>query len=1462
MRSNHRRSFPNLLLILALLALPAVPRAAPASAARPSLNILPGWFSPPRAVDPFPSLSSEELSKIEPALLKQLLREKKPGVRFIVHLAAQADLSEATKVSTLTRREWVATALQATAEQTQADIRAFLAQEETAGRAADVQPFWIFNGMALTGGRETAFALAAWPDVAALRADHQRKLPDDLGSGDPARGMQVAPSSTEWNIERIRAPQVWDALGIDGTGVIVANLDSGVDWLHPALQSRYRGYDPHGVAHQHAGNWFDATGEGALYPVDGHGHGSHTMGTIAGSGGIGVAPGARWIAVRAFSSAGIGYDSWIHAAFQWLLAPEGNPALAPDVVNNSWGNDTGSDKAFQDDVRALGQAGILAVFSSGNNGPARGSVGSPASYPEALAVGATDIDDEIASFSGRGPSPWGEFKPEVSAPGINIRSALPGGVYGSKQGTSMAVPHVAGVLALMLQANTNLLITDATRILTTTAVALPAANAVPNNDYGWGRVDAYAAVMAVTARGILSGVVTRASDGTPISHAQISATPTEGGSMVQTTTDGQGRYALGLRPGQWDVTASAFGYESHRENRVELITGTSTVQDFALTTLPAGLLSGAVVEAGSGVPLSATVAVEGTPAWTATDPATGAYSLSLPVDVYTISARSIGHRVGWAAALPITVGQTTTHTFSLATAPTILLVDSGAWYYDSQTNYYQAALDDLNYLYDTHVIKRLPGDVPSATVLQPYDVVIWSAPNDAPGYIGASEAITSHLESGGSLILSGQDVGFWDGGGSGLTLANYFQNYLYARFIADNAKTRQVTGRSGDIFEGLDFSIEGSDGADNQRFPDVIAVDDTDYAAPVLDYQNNGSAGQRVGLCLPYRALYLSFGLESIDNATERREVLQRSIDWLTSPRQERGVELTPQTQSTQIARPGEAVTHVFRLRNTGEIPHLETYNVTLESARGWNYSLSGRTFPLSSCLTATLTLTVEIPSNASWDEAEILTLTARSGDPEISASTAVTTKTPAPILLVDDDRWYDQRDRYEAALEDSGYPYDVWDVQARQGESPPTGTLNLYPIVLWYTAYDWFSPLSAAEETRLMHYLDRGGRLFFSSQDYLYASGLTPLGQNDFGLAGYAEDLTTTVAIGIDGNPVGDHLGTFPLTYPFPNWSDALEPVLAEDATFKGEHGQVIGLSHDEGKHKTIFFGFPFEALGEEDRVTVMERVVGWLSWLGGSTFEVDKTLAAEGQSLAYTLSLRNDGLNDVAQVVVTNPLPPSLTLVPGSLLPAGASYANGAIQWQGSLAQDQEIAIQYQAQLATPMPVASLILNSARIHLVDHDLAFTRTARTRVNAPDLGASSYTVDRETARPGETLRYTVVLRNDGLADAPLAWLTNPLPDTTTYLTGSLTLQGDGVANESDGVVTWSGTLRRGQPVTLTYRTAITGYAGYEIVGRAWLSDGYDEVWEKVAVTAVPYFKAYLPLIFRDYRPSFWPLGTP
>ena len=626
------RYFAGVMLLLAcllLIGMLALPQAdASGTESRSALSPL-EQISPPQARD---GMKGDE-APIEPELLRALRKaDSDDSFRVIVHLRERADLEMATlKASSVTEaRASVVSALQATASRSQTLIRSYLAGAQAAGKVESYTAFWIVNSIAVHADRDLVLALAARPEVAAVRLDHWRQWVTNR------QILNQQTSALSWGVARIRADEAWATLNISGTGAVVAGMDTGVDWIHPALQTSYRGYTLHSPAN-HIHNWHDATDSGALYPVDGHGHGSHTMGTIVGGDGIGVAPGARWIGVKILNNQGYGYDSWIHDGFQWLLAPDGDPAQAPDVVNNSWSNKNGTLTTFQSDLQALRAAGILAVFANGNNGPGKGTSDSPASLPEAFAVGAIDSDDEVASFSSRGPSPWGEVRPHVAAPGVNVRSSLPGGAYGTMNGTSMAAPHVSGIAALLRSVSPTLSITRTMFLITSTAV--PLTTPIPNNDTGWGRVDALAAVLALARPGFVSGTVTQAGDSAPIAGAQVSAAPMGGGGGGVATTDPEGNYLLTLAPTIYDVTASAFGYES-LTRKIEVTTGTTQMEDFALNVLPTGTLRGQITDASTGLLVEASVTLLNTPL-----EASGSdYAFTPPAGTYTVRAYCLGYR--------------------------------------------------------------------------------------------------------------------------------------------------------------------------------------------------------------------------------------------------------------------------------------------------------------------------------------------------------------------------------------------------------------------------------------------------------------------------------------------------------------------------------------------------------------------------------------------------------------------------------------------------------------------------------------------------------------------------------------------------------------------------------------------------------------------------------------------------
>jgi uncharacterized repeat protein (TIGR01451 family) len=462
---------------------------------------------------------------------------------FLVVLAEQADLGAAVRTGVQlnapalpdreARLRTVYDVLRETALRTQADLRAELDE-----RGVEYRPFYIVNMLAVQGDRALVLRLAARSDVAHIVANpHVRQaLPEEERSIEhPSADVRVqSPQAVEWNVARVNADDVW-ALGYTGQGIVVAGQDTGYDWTHPALVRQYRGYN--GITTTHDYNWHDAIhaddphtpagnpcGFDSAVPCDDNGHGTHTMGSIVGDDGagnqIGVAPGARWIGCRNMEQ-GWGTPASYAECFEFFLAPypsggepftDGVPSLAPHVINNSWtcpaveGCDWGTLQAIVENVRA---AGIVVVASAGNDGSACSTVAEPiALYDAAFSVGATDSGDNIAGFSSRGPvtaDGSGRLKPDVSAPGVGVRSSLPGGGYGLKSGTSMAGPHVAGTVALLWSAEPALVgDVDATeQIVAQTARPRVdtscggAPGGRPNNVYGWGIVDALAAVRAV-----------------------------------------------------------------------------------------------------------------------------------------------------------------------------------------------------------------------------------------------------------------------------------------------------------------------------------------------------------------------------------------------------------------------------------------------------------------------------------------------------------------------------------------------------------------------------------------------------------------------------------------------------------------------------------------------------------------------------------------------------------------------------------------------------------------------------------------------------------------------------------------------------------------------------------------------------------------------------------------------------
>jgi len=383
----------------------------------------------------------------------------------LVVLKEQADLSPAYTFKTKVEKgTFVYNALRTVANRTQGPILSLLKQ-----RGVAYQSFYIVNMIKVTGDRNLIDELAARADVARIDANPliNAGLPSTEG-----KPTDYAAQGIEWNVSQVKAPDLWN-LGYTGTGLVVSGADTGVQWDHPALKNHYRGWNGQQANHDY--NWDDAV-DHSTAPMDPHGHGTFTVSEEVGDDGngnqIGVAPGAKWIACRNMDSGGNGKPAWYTECFQFLIAPwpinqpdKGDPSKAPDSINNSWvcppseGCNYDTLKSIVDAVRA---AGIVPAMAAGNDGPNCSTIMyPPAIYSSAVSVGALDRSNHIASFSSRGPvtvDGSNRTKPDLSAPGVSIRGAVPGNGYQSGwSGTSMAAPHVAGGVALLWQANPSLI---------------------------------------------------------------------------------------------------------------------------------------------------------------------------------------------------------------------------------------------------------------------------------------------------------------------------------------------------------------------------------------------------------------------------------------------------------------------------------------------------------------------------------------------------------------------------------------------------------------------------------------------------------------------------------------------------------------------------------------------------------------------------------------------------------------------------------------------------------------------------------------------------------------------------------------------------------------------------------------------------------------------------------------------
>ncbi|MBC2699092.1 MAG: S8 family serine peptidase [ANME-2 cluster archaeon] len=353
-------------------------------------------------------------------------------------------------------------------------------QGKGADKMKNARPLWILNAITFEATPDVIEELANRDDVAQVIPDYEVHLLEESVVVDDVDDVAVL-ANLVWGVEKINAPRVWDLIyngtNINGTGVNVSIIDTGINYNHPDLESNYiGGYD-----------FVNDDDE----PMDDNWHGTHVAGTVAGTGvggkKTGVAPGSNIFGVKVLNESGSGSYSDLIDGVQWSID---NGA---DIVSLSLGGP--NDSSMTTMINNIIDAGVLPVIAAGNDGPGVSTIKCPGDEFNATTVGSTDSSDTIAPYSSRGPVTWiGDkyIKPDVTAPGVKIKSTSYHGGYYIKSGTSMATPHVSGAAALILQAFPDMTPLEVRQLLEDTAVDL--GDAGKDNTYGSGRIDVLKAI--------------------------------------------------------------------------------------------------------------------------------------------------------------------------------------------------------------------------------------------------------------------------------------------------------------------------------------------------------------------------------------------------------------------------------------------------------------------------------------------------------------------------------------------------------------------------------------------------------------------------------------------------------------------------------------------------------------------------------------------------------------------------------------------------------------------------------------------------------------------------------------------------------------------------------------------------------------------------------------------------------
>ena len=554
--------------------------------------------------------ASAQAGTLSPNLETQLAyKNADEAVSVIVHMMEQAPIAELKadlRAGKATRKQRHAVIISSLQEATRAqdNLLMELSDRQRTGGVEGFTSYWISNLIVVQATPAEILRIADRSDVDLVELNFKVELiePEDRNAS-PAGDAQQKDTQgigVTSGLRALNADRVWYELGFTGEGRLVGSMDTGVDGNHPALASRWRG-----LTASWQESWHDVVGSVSQFPVDYNDHGTHTTGTMAGAAlddTIGVAWGADWIAANPIDQGvGGGFSNDIIDCLQWFADPDGNPetiADVPDAVCNSWGvyENFGYPDCYSGWYNAIDNceaAGVVTVWATGNEGPSPSTVRSPGdratTTTNSFSVGSVSAGGSfpynISGFSSRGPSGCNApeenlIKPEVCAPGSSIYSSVPGNGYTYFNGTSMAAPHVAGVVALMRQASPNIEVETIKQILMSTARDLGAVG--EDNNYGWGFIDAYEAVVLAmeSSYGQYTGNVTNGSyGGAPIVGAIV--TMEVGEAAYDQATDDDGNFQIYSPDGSYTVSVAAPGFAT-AQSMVQMSHPAIVNEDFAL----------------------------------------------------------------------------------------------------------------------------------------------------------------------------------------------------------------------------------------------------------------------------------------------------------------------------------------------------------------------------------------------------------------------------------------------------------------------------------------------------------------------------------------------------------------------------------------------------------------------------------------------------------------------------------------------------------------------------------------------------------------------------------------------------------------------------------------------------------------------------------------------------------------